>query len=134
MCVTKRHLNHRTRKGSELPKYSIYLERAAGRMAQKLAGHRLLSCAQSHIKKCPKELQEPDWGQQETSTPHGFSGCNRNRPRVGKAEAGPFWAGSPKSGFQMPKEIQPLGNKQPLGSPVTVLICDSSVNAKIVWK
>lgn len=51
MCVTKRHLNQRTDKESELPKYPKYLGRAVAQMEQNLAGPRLLSCAQSSIEK-----------------------------------------------------------------------------------
>lgn len=59
MCVTERHLNHRTHKESALPKYPKYLDRAVGRMEQKLAGPRLLSCAQSSIDKCPQGAAGP---------------------------------------------------------------------------
>lgn len=55
-------------------------------------------------------------------------------PGWGKQELAPSRLAAEKSDFQMPKEIQPLGDKQPLGSPATVLICSSSVNSRMVWK
>ena len=51
MCVTKRHLNHRTHKESELPKCPEYLDGAVAWMEQKLAEPRLLSCSQSSVEK-----------------------------------------------------------------------------------